>query len=128
VGEGNDRLSCDPFGCVVVARGQVVALARHPRALEEDCRVATVVIASFTLLRDCAGPTHVIDRRVLAREGAHGLWLDADGVRVQSVRATRGDRPWVARPATPPSRAPVTERSTHPAVSHAVNDSGESTP
>lgn len=125
-GEGDERLSCDPFGCVVAARGQVVALTRHARALEEDCRVATVVIASFTLLRPCNGPSLVIDRRALSRDGAHALWLDNDGVRIESVRAARGERPWVARAPDVSTPRPAAPRGTHPGVLPASNDSAGS--
>jgi competence protein ComEC len=37
----------------------------------------------------------VIDRFDLWRRGGHALWLSPDGVRVETVRAHRGERPWV---------------------------------
>ena len=39
----------------------------------------------------------VIDRFDLWRRGGHALWLSPEGVRVETVRAHRGERPWVRR-------------------------------
>jgi hypothetical protein len=40
----------------------------------------------------------VIDRIDSWRRGAVALWLDRDGVAVESVNESRGDRPWVPHP------------------------------
>lgn len=90
------RLSCDPAGCLYKAAGQVVAIVREPSALAEDCRVAGVVVATIPVRRACPSAQAVIDRFALWREGGHAIWLDADGVTVESVRQVRGERPWVA--------------------------------
>ena len=37
--------ACDPLGCVLTRAGQVVALARRPEAIEEDCRAADLVVS-----------------------------------------------------------------------------------
>ncbi|MCH7832145.1 MAG: hypothetical protein IIC55_04655, partial [Proteobacteria bacterium] len=39
----------------------------------------------------------MIDRFDLWRHGGHALWLDATGVRIESVNGSRGDRPWVIK-------------------------------
>ena len=44
---------CDLLGCIGVVKGKTVALIRHPGALEEDCRLADIVIAPFTLGKKC---------------------------------------------------------------------------
>ena len=44
---------CDLLGCIGTVKGKTVALIRHPGALEEDCRLADIVIAPFTLGRKC---------------------------------------------------------------------------
>jgi competence protein ComEC len=70
-------LYCDSVGCLYQARGRKVALVTEPAALAEDCGVADVVISRVPVRRhDCGGPSVVIDRFVLWREGAHALWLD----------------------------------------------------
>ena len=97
-GVSNDgRLACDGLGCIYRAGGQVVALVREPGALEEDCRVADVVIASVPLRRPCPSARVVVDRFDLWRNGAHALWFEGSGLRVESVNGARGARPWVPR-------------------------------
>ncbi len=95
-GTGLDgRLTCDALGCLYAADGRRVALLRLPDALDEDCGSADVVIAAFPA-RACRAPL-VIDRWRLRREGAHALYLEPRGVRVESVRDLQGDRPWTGR-------------------------------
>ena len=99
-GRGADGLlTCDPLGCLYRRDGQVVALTRRPDALAEDCGTADVVISTTFVNGGCPSARLVIDRRDLAREGTHALWLSPDGVRVDTVDGRRGDRPWVIRPA-----------------------------
>ncbi len=49
------------------------------------------------LVRSLQGPRVVIDRFDLWRRGGHAIWLSPEGVRVETVRAHRGERPWVRR-------------------------------
>ncbi|GIK96110.1 MAG: competence protein ComEC [Alphaproteobacteria bacterium] len=91
-------LACDGLGCIYRAEGHVVALAVEPAALEEDCHIANVVVSLSPLRRPCPSAGTVVDRFDLWRDGAHALWLTPDGIEVQSVDETRGDRPWVVRP------------------------------
>ncbi len=94
---GDGPLACDILGCIHRANGHTVALVRHEGALAEDCRVADVVVATVPVRRPCPSASVVIDRFDLWREGAHALWLDREGVRVESVNGVRGRRPWVVR-------------------------------
>jgi len=92
------RLVCDGLGCVLRADGRAVAIARDPRALAEDCRRAEVVISLEPVRRRCPSARLVIDRFDLWRQGSHALWLEDGGVRVESARGVRGERPWVLKP------------------------------
>jgi len=62
----------------------------------------------------------VIDRIDSWRRGAVALWLDTDGVTVESVNENRGDRPWVPHPRAarqrplPAAGATNSESSGHP--------------
>jgi competence protein ComEC len=89
------RLNCDPLGCIYRARGQVVALSGDGRALADDCAVASVVISREPVRGRCKGPSLVIDRFDLWRHGGHAIWLGEKEIRVETVRARRGARPWV---------------------------------
>ncbi len=92
---GGAHLSCDALGCIYRAAGHTVALVKHRAALEEDCRIATVVISRVPVARGkCRGPLAVIDRFKLWREGAHAVWLEPGKVRIESVADAAGARPW----------------------------------
>jgi competence protein ComEC len=92
------RLRCDALGCVYQASNHVVAVSLRGEALLDDCRVADVVVSLVPVRGACASTHTLIDRFDLWREGAHAIWLIAGQVRVESVAAARGDRPWVIRP------------------------------
>lgn len=86
------RLSCDALGCVYRKDGRVVALSRDTQAQEEDCGAADAVV-SLEPARRCRAPV-VVDRWALLRGGTHALYLTPGGVRVESVKDRRGQRPW----------------------------------
>ncbi|MGF1611225.1 MAG: ComEC/Rec2 family competence protein, partial [Kiloniellales bacterium] len=98
-GPGADgALVCDPLGCVFHLKGQNVALVRDGRALDEDCRRASVLISLEPVANGrCPAPGLIVDRFDLWREGTHALWLDSGVVRSESVARVRGDRPWAPR-------------------------------
>jgi competence protein ComEC len=92
--EGDARLRCDALGCIVGGDGRRVALTRVPEALEEDCILADLVI-SFVSDEPCSTATPLIGRRSLARGQGLAVRIDEDGVVVETVRESRGERPWV---------------------------------
>jgi competence protein ComEC len=91
-------LRCDALGCVYRASGQAVAFMRRPEALAEDCGRASIIVSREPVRARCRAARLVIDRFALWRNGSYALWLDPGGVRVESARAVRGDRPWVLDP------------------------------
>jgi competence protein ComEC len=86
---------CDSLGCIGVVKGKTVALVRHSGALEEDCRLADIVIAPFTIGRRCRAARVIVDRRMLKADGAHALYIEGLSIRTETVAASRGHRPWV---------------------------------
>jgi competence protein ComEC len=64
---------CDLLGCIGVVKGKTVALIRDPGALEEDCRLADIVIAPFTVGKNCRAARVIVNRRMLKANGAHAL-------------------------------------------------------
>lgn len=95
------RLACDGLGCLyrAEAAGQMVALVFEAGTLAEDCAVAVVLVSREPVSkRSCPEPKVVIDRFDLWRDGGHAVWIGKKGVRVRSVRAARGNRPWVLAP------------------------------
>ena len=58
----------------------------------EDCAVADIVISADPAPRGCAAL--VIDLWRLRRDGAHAIRLSPESVRIDTVAADRGRRPW----------------------------------
>ena len=71
----------------------LVAAASRAMALAEDCGTADIVVSAAPTRGLCAGPKLVIDRFDVARNGAYAVWFGKD-LRVENVRAVRGERPW----------------------------------
>ena len=107
----NSPFRCDLLGCIGKVKGKTIAVVRHPAALEEDCRIADIVIAPFSVGKGCETAARVvIDRRALQAEGAHAIYIEGLSIRSESVAATRGRRPWVperqiAKPSLPSGQA-----------------------
>jgi competence protein ComEC len=107
----NSPFRCDPLACIGRVKDKTVAVIRHPAALEEDCRIADIVIAPFSVGKGCQATARVIvDRRALQAEGAHAIYIEGLSIRSESVAETRGRRPWVpdrqiAKPALPSGQA-----------------------
>ncbi len=101
-GEGRVAgMQCDLVGCVFIAKDRTIALVRDGRALAEDCRAADILIARFTVPRDCIGPSLIVDRRALKAGGSHAIsWaLNADPAElvVKKSEGAAGRRPWQRR-------------------------------
>ncbi|MGH6815092.1 MAG: ComEC/Rec2 family competence protein [Hyphomicrobiaceae bacterium] len=109
---GGEGLRCDAVGCVAEVKGLLVALARHPAALADDCRRARVLILPFPRPAGCASPGLVIDFFALRANGTHALYIDGSRIVVRTVADVRGDRPWSQRP---PWTKPAPRRSGEPA-------------
>ncbi|MEJ1159361.1 ComEC/Rec2 family competence protein [Prosthecomicrobium sp. N25] len=133
---------CDPFGCAIhVAspgtRPRVLAVVRDPRAFDEDCRRAAIVVTRLDAPPGCRALTVVVDRAVLAETGGLALGWPARpangppaGAQGPSVPGTPSavaplpaslqpavagrTRPWNARP-PPPAPATTGSRTAEPA-------------
>jgi competence protein ComEC len=97
---------CDAEGCRAELDGRRIVFALTPSAASEECGHADLLVsARFLKPGRCRG-TLLIDRGALWRAGAHALWLSEEGVRIQTVRESRGERPWVADRTRSPSFLP----------------------
>ena len=71
-----------------------MALIRDPAALAADCAEADLVVSPVPAWRLCHGP-RIIDSIDTRRNGAHAVWLEQDGIRIETVADWRGERRWV---------------------------------
>jgi competence protein ComEC len=89
--------TCDRRGCVGMARGLAIVIARTGESLGEDCDRAGLVV-----LHDTASPVQrahcrawLIDAADLARTGAMSFWVSQGQIsQSTSVEHERGDRIW----------------------------------
>ncbi|MCJ2017493.1 ComEC family competence protein [Methylobacterium sp. E-065] len=90
---------CDRLGCTaLLPDGRAVALVRDRRAFPEDCARAAVLITSLAAPPTCTGPL-VIDRRMLAMNGAVALRADGNGFTMRTAHGDGRSAPWRPRPA-----------------------------
>ena len=87
------RLSCDARVCFYRAHQRSVALLRGGAALAQDCATADLVVSPVPAQSLC-GAAPMIDATELRRRGAHAVWLDPGGVRIERVADWRGARAW----------------------------------
>jgi competence protein ComEC len=87
-------MRCDGLGCALIHGVDAVAFARGPAALEDDCRVADLVLSAVPVRFNCPSAKLVIDRFDLWRRGAIAVrWRDGV-IKVEGANDSRGDRPW----------------------------------
>jgi competence protein ComEC len=111
---GADAPQCDSAGCIAGVKGEIVAFTTQRTALQDDCRVATIVVSAIPVPgRRCPSAHTIVDRFDLWRGGTHAIWLENGGARIESVNGVRGDRPWVVMPRT--NRSPRPPAPTEPA-------------
>lgn len=109
---GEDRLRCDALGCLYRAKGHVIALARRPEALIEDCDVADMVVVPTPVRLNCPSARLFIEGSALRAQGTHAVWLRDSGFRVETVAGWQGDRPWSRPPSPRRPRPPVNDGDT----------------
>ena len=78
--------------------GRTVAIITGEAALLLKCDGVDAIVSQVPAGFRCRSMMPVIDRIDSWRRGAVALWLDADGITVESTNEARGDRPWVPHP------------------------------
>jgi competence protein ComEC len=88
--------ACDPDGCAGrLADGAIIAVARSPSALADDCSRAALVVTPRPPPPGCAAM--VVDRRSLRSTGALALFHRDGNFDVVATRPRELDRPWARR-------------------------------
>jgi competence protein ComEC len=110
--------ACDPDGCAGrLADGTIVAVARSPAALADDCSRAALVVTPRPPPPGCAAM--VIDRRTLRGTGALALFRREWNFDVVAARPSELGRPWARRYAP---------GETRPALGSAARPAPDATP
>ncbi len=97
-------VACDALGCVApLGRERAkVAVASSRAALEEDCRMAAVVVSRFMAPPGCRDRAVVIDGQDVARHGAHALYATGTTQSGRPVFRVTTAYPDTRRPFMPP--------------------------
>jgi competence protein ComEC len=91
-------LDCAGELCRYAGRGGAVAIVTGKNGLPGiKCREVDAIVAQVPAGFRCRSFMPVIDCIDSFQRGAVALWLDAEGVAVESANESRGDRPWVPR-------------------------------
>ncbi len=91
--------SCAETVCRITVKGRrVVYLTEERLAMTIPCAEADILIATFPLRGRCRSVVWRIDRFTVWRSGAQALYLDDDGIRLETSREAQGARPWVVVP------------------------------
>jgi competence protein ComEC len=100
-----EAFRCDALGCTATVKGVLVAVARHPAALADDCRRAGVLVLNFPRPKGCRPAGTAIDFFDLRSKGTHMLYLREGAVRIVTVAEVRGVRPWTQSGLRAPRRS-----------------------
>ncbi|UOK70038.1 ComEC/Rec2 family competence protein [Ancylobacter polymorphus] len=97
--------ACDPLGCTLaLPDGRLVALSRDRDSLEDDCRLAAVLVTPFAPPLDCAATVIYRDPRISV--GGVSATLQPDGrLTLAFARRGPGTRPWEPKTQSPPTPA-----------------------
>lgn len=91
----NPSLRCDSFGCHYRNNHKTTAIIHHPLALQEACMQVDYVINLTDITLPCRRPAVYLSKWQLRQNGTHTLYFHNNGVDLDHVRASQGDRPWV---------------------------------
>ncbi|MGE3917235.1 MAG: ComEC/Rec2 family competence protein, partial [Hyphomicrobiaceae bacterium] len=102
---------CDAVGCRAKVQGLVVAIARHPAALADDCERARLVVWLGRGQAHCGETSlaRLVTRDDVARLGTHAIYVgrgrpaEATVLRIETVAGWRGRRPWSMVPDAGPA-------------------------
>jgi competence protein ComEC len=104
-GEGEPLRCLSEGRCFYAASGRRVALVTSEAGLPVACHTVDAIVSRVPAGFACRALIPTVDRIDNWRHGAFALWLNPDGITIESANLSRGDRPWVPRPISARERA-----------------------
>ena len=101
-GKTDGPLDCAMAACRYRARGRNVAIVTAAAGIPTQCDGLDAIVSQVPAGFRCRALVLVIDRIDSYQRGAVALWLNEDGIAVESANESRGDRPWVPHPRAKP--------------------------
>lgn len=124
--EAASAFRCDGVGCTARVKGVELAVSRHAASIADDCARAGIIVLPVPRPKStCEGAALVIDYFDIWRQGVHALYIgggrEAGRVRIETVAAHRGERPWAHPERLAPRKLP-SRRLEEPGDAAAVAD------
>jgi competence protein ComEC len=89
---------CDHAACRLELKARRISFLKTVEALSTECAWAEIVITRNVVDKNVAQNicprTQVLDKFDGLRGGAHAIWLEPEGERIQTAEQGRGLRPW----------------------------------
>jgi competence protein ComEC len=101
-GKTEGALDCGATACRYRAHGRDVAIVTAAAGVPTQCDGLDAIVSQVPAGFRCRALVAVIDRIDSYQRGAVALWLNQDGVAIESANESRGDRPWVPHPRAKP--------------------------
>lgn len=92
-GVGACEMQCGLHGCRIEYQGVNIAFPYEKHAAREDCEWADILVSRFSAPPNCQVP-HIFDYGSMRDNGAHFITLNEGKIVVQTINASRGQRPW----------------------------------
>ena len=90
--------ACRAGRCEAQVKGKRVAYLSRAENRPVDCANIDILIADFPLRGRCRNVPLHLDRFDVWRSGAQGVFIEGQGLRVETARGGQGARPWVVEP------------------------------
>jgi competence protein ComEC len=95
---GDGFLSCDGGACEYKMNGQIITFIRQPEALPGACNKSGIIFSALAFKGEtCRYKAVLRDKWDIWRQGAHAVYAEPDGLRIQTVLNKRGVRPWTGK-------------------------------
>lgn len=89
-------INCDSSGCIYKRLGYIVAVAKQPDAIIDDCQYADIFInlTGIPSKRLCDKEIFEVSQYDMDKKGTYAIYLNKQ-ISVDNVRSDRGERLWV---------------------------------
>ena len=92
--QGESQPQCGENGCRFNIGGYNVSYAKHSYILEQECSWANILVSTEPIGKiDCNTP-YTIDKFDTWKNGAHGIWIRGNSIKVKNVADYSSNRPW----------------------------------
>jgi competence protein ComEC len=89
-----NTINCDSLRCVYKYGDKITSIIKHPMALENDCKLANLIINLTNINQPCNKPELVISKQDLRENGTTTITFINNKIIINSVRKLNPNRLW----------------------------------